>query len=189
MMCGALLQNAAQQKEPPMKIDRISQTLAARSTTSPRRLEKPRHSASSASPVCAFSAARRAPRRSLSSPDDINVDVVQFALNLEYLEAEYYLYATTGEGLPAGDIEGSGTLGNTIIKANPKVTFQTRIFEDYANEIATDEKNHVEFLRATLALARHRTGRAPRARSPEQLQHPRPGRGHRRFLRSRSRMK
>lgn len=134
-----------------MKIDQISETIAARSTSRRTALKSLGLGVAGIAGLRLLSGTSRAASLLSSAPDDINVDVVQFALNLEYLEAEFYLYATTGQGLPAGDIEGSGSLGNTVIKANPVVPFQTRIFQDYANEIATDEKNHVEFLRATLA--------------------------------------
>ncbi|MBA3272356.1 MAG: ferritin-like domain-containing protein [Chthoniobacterales bacterium] len=78
--------------------------------------------------------------------------ILNFALNLEYLEAQYYLYATTGQGLPAQgvSIEGSGEKGFVTIKPTPKVPFETQIIRQYAQEIAADELDHVKFIRAVL---------------------------------------
>ncbi len=79
-------------------------------------------------------------------------DVVQFALNLEYLEAQYYSYGLTGHGIDASLLTGSGMQGNVRIKANPKVNFTTPAFRQYAAEIATDERLHVSYLRDVLTF-------------------------------------
>ena len=76
-------------------------------------------------------------------------DVLNFALNLEYLEAEFYLVATTGSTLSSADT-GSATGATT---GGNKVTFTDTRVQDIANEIAADELDHVRFLRSALGSA------------------------------------
>jgi Ferritin-like domain len=85
------------------------------------------------------------------TPAVTDADILTFALNLEYLEAEYYLYASTGSGLSAIDA-GSGA-GTTLVPSTTKVPFATSYIQQYANEIAQDELNHVRFLRSALTAA------------------------------------
>jgi hypothetical protein len=74
--------------------------------------------------------------------------ILNFALNLEYLEAEFYLRAYTGTGLPSSMVGGTGTPG--AVTGGKKVPFKNKAVAAYAKEIAADETAHVKFLRDDL---------------------------------------
>jgi Ferritin-like domain len=80
-----------------------------------------------------------------------DTDILNFALNLEYLEAEFYLQAAYGQSLHAADTTGTGTLGT--VTGGSQVPFTSAYNAIYAEEIAGDELVHVRFLRSALGSA------------------------------------
>lgn len=78
-------------------------------------------------------------------------DILNFALNLEYLEAEFYQLAVNGHGLPYDATTGTGKHG--AVTGGSKVSFTTKRYYEYAREVANDELNHVLFLRKALGSA------------------------------------
>ena len=81
-------------------------------------------------------------------------DVFNFALNLEYLEAEFYLRAV-GQTLQARDITGAGFPGDTNggVSGGRAVQFQSQAIRLYAEKIASDELAHVRLIRSVLGSA------------------------------------
>ncbi len=75
-----------------------------------------------------------------------DVDILNFALNLEYLEAEFYLRAATGSGLTSTD----AGVGAGAVTGGAQVTGLTSAQQNIINEIAYDEQQHVRFLRSAL---------------------------------------
>ncbi len=76
--------------------------------------------------------------------------ILNFALNLEYLEAEFYLRAI-GKTLDEDEISGKEKVGG--VSGGREVKFETDLIRQYAVEIANDERDHVNFLRTALGGA------------------------------------
>jgi hypothetical protein len=89
------------------------------------------------------------PAGAQAAPTD--ADVLNFALNLEYLEAQFYFFAVFGEGLPSSILGGAGTRGN--VRGGRRVNFSDPIVARFAREIALDERAHVEFLRTAIGAS------------------------------------
>jgi hypothetical protein len=80
-----------------------------------------------------------------------DADILNFALNLEYLEAQFYAIAATGAYLPDNLLGGTGTRGQ--VTGGRQVNFTDPVVAAYAREIANDERQHVIFLRQALGGA------------------------------------
>lgn len=100
------------------------------------------------------------PQAPLSASD---IAILQFALNLEYLEAEFYTFATTGKSITSLGIAVSGlgdsddhTVGGEQVNFSPTGWERNRDEEEdaplkvIAQQIAKDEQEHVQILRTAL---------------------------------------
>ena len=94
-----------------------------------------------------------------SAQSSTEIEILNFALNLEYLEAEFYTYAWTGKGIESFGIGTSGvatngnnpaggvtTGGKSVALTNSKQVFTGEIIY----QIGSDERSHVKLLRTAL---------------------------------------
>ena len=72
-------------------------------------------------------------------------DVLNFALNLEYLEASFYLYVTTGGGVSVADAGA----GYGLVTGGAKISLDAPTLA-VAQALAADEVHHIETLRSTI---------------------------------------
>ncbi|MCA1584169.1 MAG: ferritin-like domain-containing protein [Acidobacteria bacterium] len=81
-----------------------------------------------------------------------DVDILNFALNLEYLEAEFYYIATTGRRIADAGISVTGTGQSGATTGGGRVALDERT-RTVADHITLDELQHVRFLRTALGSA------------------------------------
>jgi hypothetical protein len=87
------------------------------------------------------------------------MEVLKFALNLEYLESEFYTYALFGQGIElfgigvTGEANGSNPTGGMVTSGGKKVSFNNPnevLTYEIVEQIGRDERAHVTLLRSAL---------------------------------------
>lgn len=75
------------------------------------------------------------------------LDALYYALNLEYLQASFYLYIAHGHGLEPALIG----LNPGEVSGGSRMTFESKPVQELAEQLAAAEREHVIFLRRTIS--------------------------------------
>ena len=81
------------------------------------------------------------------------IDMLNFALNVKYLQATFYSFIAKGTDLTGSAVTNSGVVTNPLTAALKFTGVNAQQITDMVNEIYYDEKNHVSTLMSLLGIS------------------------------------